>query len=340
MAFEPVGERYNLLNPPSNYAVKTPRPIVRFHCVARVNATLAPGVTAKALGGGIRAYLRQILWSRGGSPIHTWGTQGYIGAAGWCIDDMVRAWLKAVPQIVDVAATPAEGTFDYYYSFVIPIALPPERYSIDGQNVSAVRVKPKASLASDLWTLTFRVGDINDFVNNAGASVINSADMEVVAETDETLDAATPDTGLLLYANPNSIALPLSAGVRRPFDLPRDGLLLAQGQLAYDDSALTNAIIENTEYVFNTREVLSEQTWLMQQFITALNGDAAGNYPVGLNYANWDVTYDLANALDVPAATNWQLKITHGAPTNRGDYVEQMLFVLPTALAFQRQARG
>lgn len=341
MAFEPIQTVFNMLAPPSNYQVQTPRPIIRFHCLMTVVVTAAGGsAQANLLGGGIRAFLRRITWNRGGSPIQTWGTDGFIGAAGWTITNYMQAWLQAVEQIVDVPAAPAGTTFTMRLGFIIPIALPPEHYSVDGQNISAVRIKPRRNVASDLWSLDFRPGDINDFLTTVGASTVDSAIVEVVAETDETLDTETPDDGILLYTNINPIAFPIATGTRSPFNLPRDGLLLNQGQLVYDNSILVNTLVTRLEYVFNTREILSEMTWFMQQLITALNADSSANYPVGQNFIDWDVTHDLENAINTPAATAWQVRVDHIAPTARGDLVEQMAFVLPTAVAFKRQARG
>lgn len=340
MAFEPIQTDFDMLNPPSNYQVQTPRPIIRFHCVMTVVVTAAAGTTVKALGGGIRAFLRQVIWARGGSPIQTWGTNGFIGAAGWTLSNQMRGWLQAVENIVDTPAAPASTTFTMRLGFIIPIALPPEHYSVAGQNVSAVRIKPKKNVASELWSLNFRAGDISDFLNNPGVSSVDSASVEVIAETDETLSEETPDDGILVYANPHTIPLTLSVGVNVPFDLPRDGLLLTQGQLSYSNSVLIDNLVTEIQYVFNTREILSEMSWFMQQLIASLNADSATNYPEGQNFIDWDVTHDLENAINVPAATAWQVKLSHQVATTRGDYIEQMVYVLPTAVAFKRLARG
>jgi hypothetical protein len=339
MAFEPVGE-YDLLNPPPAFRIETPRPVTRVHCVMKVDATAAAGATTKALGGGIRAFLRQIQWLRGGSPIQTWGSDAFIGAGGWTLTNVIQGWLQAVEQIVDMPAVPVVGTNLMRYSFTIPIALPPERYSLEGVNLSAVRIKETQEKAADLWTLKFKPGVIGDFLDNVGASVVNSAVIEVVAETDETLDIDTPADAMIIYSGNHAIPLSLAAQTRAPFDLPRDGLLLAQGQLDYNDSELSNDIVTKLEYVYNTREILSEESYFMQQFITALGADSSGNYPTGLNWMNWDTTYDLANAINAPAATAWQVKLDHIQPTVRGDHNEQILYMLPASIAFQRQARG
>lgn len=340
MAFERVAQPYDMLNPPANFQVQSPRPIVRFHCVLTMTFTLVAGAAQKAVGGGIRAFIRQILWLRGGSPIQTWGTNGFIGAGGWMMDNIMRAWLKAVPQITDVPAAPPIGALTLKFAFVIPVALPNEQYAIEGQNLSAVRVKPKVNVASELWSLEFKAGTIADLFDTPGASTIDTASIEVVVETDETLNPEMPDDGIWLYSNPNPLSLPLSVGVNRPFDLPRDGLLLNQSQLAYDNSILDNDLVTELQYIFNTKEILSEMSWDMQQHLAALNADAPGNYPVGQNFIDWDVTHDLENAINTPAATAWQVKLDHIAPTGRGDLVEQMVFTLPTTIGVQRQARG
>lgn len=283
--------------------IKTPKAIVAIHMIGVITITIGTG--AGVVQDAIEGYFRQVILENGGSPVQTLGDGSRGASAFQMLRPVYRGWLQAVPHVIQILA--ANGTFDYHTAF--PISVPPNRYSTQAVNRSALRIGNTST-----WFIQALAGSIADLITTPGTATVDAASLELIAEVDEDLDNVFPMNGFLMFSNFQRQAIPAATGVQVTFELSSNGIVLFAGYQQRDNSLRSRTVITSMQFRLDGSQIVLEGTWDLFEQILEFFGDSPGNAPVGLAAAIFDNAFDLQG---IPAAgsTGWDVLITHGVGT-------------------------